>query len=139
MQVPRTEACMHGLSAQGQVTISNDGATIMKLLEIVHPAAKSLVDVSLAQDAEVRMHACMVLGCMGLQAGCLPAGEQIQTPKLVLSQPLPWGVLQFAAGQGVSERKRKWHGLLLALCPDALVRLACWCCALVRRPAGAVP
>jgi len=25
----------------------------MKLLEIVHPAAKSLVDVSLAQDAEV--------------------------------------------------------------------------------------
>ena len=39
---------------QGKVTISNDGATIMKLLEIVHPAAKSLVDVSLAQDAEVR-------------------------------------------------------------------------------------
>lgn len=41
-------------SVQGQVTISNDGATIMKLLEIVHPAAKTLVDVSLAQDAEVR-------------------------------------------------------------------------------------
>lgn len=38
---------------QGQVTISNDGATIMKLLDIVHPAAKSLVDVSLSQDAEV--------------------------------------------------------------------------------------
>lgn len=28
----------------------------MKLLEIVHPAAKSLVDVSLSQDAEVRGH-----------------------------------------------------------------------------------
>lgn len=40
--------------SQGQVTISNDGATIMRLLEIVHPAAKSLVDVSLAQDAEAR-------------------------------------------------------------------------------------
>lgn len=40
-------------NSQGKVTISNDGATIMKLLEIVHPAAKSLVDVSLAQDAEV--------------------------------------------------------------------------------------
>mmetsp|Transcript_34830 Transcript_34830/g.77423 ORF Transcript_34830/g.77423 Transcript_34830/m.77423 type:complete len:556 (-) Transcript_34830:641-2308(-) len=38
---------------RGTVTISNDGATIMKLLDIVHPAAKSLVDVSLAQDAEV--------------------------------------------------------------------------------------
>eukprot|EP00877_Chromochloris_zofingiensis_P005140 jgi/Chrzof1/14627/Cz09g09290.t1 len=38
---------------KGNVTISNDGATIMKLLDVVHPAAKTLVDVSLAQDAEV--------------------------------------------------------------------------------------
>ena len=35
------------------MTISNDGATIMKKLEIVHPAAKTLVDISLSQDAEV--------------------------------------------------------------------------------------
>lgn len=38
---------------KGNVTISNDGATIMKLLEVVHPAAKTLVDLSLSQDAEV--------------------------------------------------------------------------------------
>lgn len=38
----------------GKTTISNDGATIMKLLDIVHPAAKTLVDISLSQDAEVR-------------------------------------------------------------------------------------
>ncbi|GAA5974010.1 hypothetical protein JCM21900_006857 [Sporobolomyces salmonicolor] len=37
----------------GQATISNDGATILKLLDIVHPAAKSLVDIARAQDAEV--------------------------------------------------------------------------------------
>ncbi|CAN0356271.1 unnamed protein product, partial [Ectocarpus sp. 13 AM-2016] len=36
-----------------QVTISNDGATIMKLLDIAHPAAKTLVDISMSQDAEV--------------------------------------------------------------------------------------
>ena len=36
-----------------KVTISNDGATIMKLLEIAHPAAKTLVDISMSQDAEV--------------------------------------------------------------------------------------
>lgn len=36
-----------------KVTISNDGATIMKLLEIEHPAAKTLVDISMSQDAEV--------------------------------------------------------------------------------------
>lgn len=35
-------------------TISNDGATIMKLLDIVHPAAKILVDIAKSQDAEVR-------------------------------------------------------------------------------------
>lgn len=38
---------------RGTVTISNDGATLMKKLEIVHPAAKVLVDISLSQDAEV--------------------------------------------------------------------------------------
>lgn len=38
---------------KGRVTISNDGATIMKLLDIVHPAAKVLVDISLSQDSEV--------------------------------------------------------------------------------------
>ncbi|SCV70710.1 BQ2448_3472 [Microbotryum intermedium] len=37
----------------GQATISNDGATILKLLEVVHPAAKTLVDIARAQDAEV--------------------------------------------------------------------------------------
>eukprot|EP01006_Ploeotia_vitrea_P030296 TRINITY_DN62753_c1_g1_i1.p1 TRINITY_DN62753_c1_g1~~TRINITY_DN62753_c1_g1_i1.p1 ORF type:complete len:587 (+),score=53.99 TRINITY_DN62753_c1_g1_i1:42-1802(+) len=45
---------MDKLIFNGQrTTISNDGATIMKLLDIVHPAAKTLVDISMAQDAEV--------------------------------------------------------------------------------------
>ncbi|KAL0213094.1 hypothetical protein RCL1_006720 [Eukaryota sp. TZLM3-RCL] len=33
-------------------TISNDGATIMHLLDVVHPAAKMLVDISKSQDQE---------------------------------------------------------------------------------------
>lgn len=37
----------------GKATISNDGATIMRLLDIVHPAAKTLVDIAMSQDAEV--------------------------------------------------------------------------------------
>ena len=41
---------MDKLVADGRrVTISNDGATIMKLLEIEHPAAKTLVDISMSQ------------------------------------------------------------------------------------------
>lgn len=43
------------VDSRGQVTISNDGATIMKLLDIVHPAAKTLVDIARSQDAEVSM------------------------------------------------------------------------------------
>ncbi|KAJ1635330.1 hypothetical protein T492DRAFT_836131 [Pavlovales sp. CCMP2436] len=39
--------------SDGVVTISNDGATLMKLLDIVHPAAKTLVDIARSQDAEV--------------------------------------------------------------------------------------
>ncbi|CAH8552525.1 unnamed protein product [Heterobilharzia americana] len=38
---------------KGKATISNDGATILKLLDVVHPAARTLVDIARAQDAEV--------------------------------------------------------------------------------------
>lgn len=37
----------------GRTTISNDGATIMKKLDVVHPAAKTLVDIAKSQDSEV--------------------------------------------------------------------------------------
>jgi T-complex protein 1 subunit eta len=45
---------MDKLVATGpRTTISNDGATIMRLLEIAHPAAKTLVDISMSQDMSV--------------------------------------------------------------------------------------
>ncbi|KAL1303286.1 hypothetical protein AAFC00_006692 [Neodothiora populina] len=37
----------------GKTTITNDGATVMKLLDIVHPAARILTDIARSQDAEV--------------------------------------------------------------------------------------
>lgn len=37
----------------GDVTITNDGATILKQLEVEHPAARVLVDLASLQDAEV--------------------------------------------------------------------------------------
>lgn len=36
-----------------EMTITNDGATVMKKLNVAHPAAKVLVDISKAQDNEV--------------------------------------------------------------------------------------
>jgi len=41
------------VNEHGEAQITNDGATILKLLDIVHPAAKTLVDIARAQDAEV--------------------------------------------------------------------------------------
>ena len=38
----------------GDVTITNDGATILQLLEVEHPAAKVLVELAALQDEEVR-------------------------------------------------------------------------------------
>lgn len=41
------------VSTMGDVVITNDGATIMKELDVQHPAAKMLVEVAKTQDAEV--------------------------------------------------------------------------------------
>ncbi|CAL1301192.1 unnamed protein product [Larinioides sclopetarius] len=41
------------VGGRGKTVISNDGATILKELDVVHPAARTLVDIAKAQDAEV--------------------------------------------------------------------------------------
>lgn len=58
MDILRTTLGPRGLDklieqGRDKVTISNDGATILKLLDIVHPAARTLVDIAKSQDAEV--------------------------------------------------------------------------------------
>jgi T-complex protein 1 subunit eta len=54
------------------VTISNDGATIIDQLDIVHPAAKTLVDIAKAQDKEVGD---------GTTSVCIFAGEILKSVK----------------------------------------------------------
>lgn len=39
-------------ASNGEVTITNDGATILKQMSVIHPAAKMLVELSRAQDIE---------------------------------------------------------------------------------------
>ena len=38
--------------AKGEVTITNDGATILNQMNVIHPAAMMLVELSKAQDIE---------------------------------------------------------------------------------------
>jgi len=60
------------VSGKDKVTISNDGATVMKLLDIVHPAAKTLVEIAKSQDAEVGD---------GTTTVCVLAGEFLKEAK----------------------------------------------------------
>jgi len=38
--------------SRGETLITNDGATILQKLDVVHPTAKMLVEISKAQDVE---------------------------------------------------------------------------------------
>ncbi|KAJ3425216.1 t-complex protein 1 subunit eta [Anaeramoeba flamelloides] len=38
---------------RGKSTVTNDGATVMRLLDVVHPAVQTLVDIAMSQDSEV--------------------------------------------------------------------------------------
>jgi T-complex protein 1 subunit eta len=59
------------------VTISNDGATLISLLDIVHPAAKTLVDIAKSQDNEVGD---------GTTSVVLTAGELLKQAKVFLEE-----------------------------------------------------
>ena len=41
------------VSGDGEVNVSNDGATIVEMMQIEHPAAKLLVELSQSQDNEI--------------------------------------------------------------------------------------
>lgn len=59
------------------VTISNDGATLIGLLDIVHPAAKTLVDIARSQDNQVGD---------GTTSVVLTAGELLKQAKVFIEE-----------------------------------------------------
>jgi len=72
-------------SNTGAVTISNDGATIVNLLDIVHPAARTLVDIAKSQDAEVGDGTTSVVLLAGeLLRQCKPFIEDGVHPQVII-------------------------------------------------------
>jgi len=70
---------------KGKATISNDGATIMKLLDVVHPAAKTLVDIAKSQDAEVGDGTTSVVILAGeFLKQCKPFVEEGVHPRIII-------------------------------------------------------
>merc|ERR1711963_639712 len=73
------------VDTRGKATISNDGATIMKLLDIVHPAAKTLVDIAKSQDAEVGDGTTSVVMLAGeFLKQCKPFVEERVHPRVII-------------------------------------------------------
>lgn len=73
------------VDGRGKATISNDGATIMKLLDVVHPAAKSLVDIAKSQDAEVGDGTTSVVILAGeFLKQCKPFVEEGVHPRIII-------------------------------------------------------
>jgi T-complex protein 1 subunit beta len=64
-------------SQSGDVTVTNDGATILKRLTLDNPAAKILVDISKTQDEEVGD---------GTTTVCILAGSLLAEADPLLSQ-----------------------------------------------------
>lgn len=79
----------------GGTTISNDGATIIKLLNIEHPAAKSLADVAKSQDNEVGDGTTSVMIFAGeLLKEAKQFIEDGMSPQIIINGY--WKALQFA-------------------------------------------
>jgi len=73
------------VDGKGKATISNDGATIMKLLDVVHPAAKTLVDIAKSQDAEVGDGTTSVVILAGeFLKQCKPFVEEGVHPRIII-------------------------------------------------------
>ena len=69
------------VSQDGEVTVTNDGATIMKNMDVQHQVAKLMVELSQSQDEEVGdgttgvvvlAGAMLLAGCGGMQMGTMP-------------------------------------------------------------------
>ena len=55
------------VSPDGEVTISNDGATILNMMDVQHQIAKLMVELSKSQDDEVGDGTTGVVGvCVGV-------------------------------------------------------------------------
>jgi chaperonin GroEL (HSP60 family) len=65
------------IDGMGEITITNDGATILKEMDIEHPAAKMMVEIAKTQDDEVGD---------GTTSAVIIAGELLKNAEDLLSQ-----------------------------------------------------
>ena len=79
--------------ARGQVVITNDGATILKQIQVLHPTARMLVELSKSQDIEAGDGTTSVV----VIAGALLAAAEQLLEKGIHPQSIADGFMQAAA------------------------------------------
>lgn len=84
------------VDSMGDVVITNDGATILKEMDIEHPAAKMMVEVAKTQDDEVGD---------GTTTAVILAGELLKNAEELLEQDIHPTVIEkgygFAAAKAI--------------------------------------
>ncbi len=70
---------LQSMGREAEVTVTNDGATILKSLHVDNPAAKVLIDCSKVQDDEVGD---------GTTSVCVLAGELLREAEKLIEQKI---------------------------------------------------
>ncbi|XP_065661788.1 T-complex protein 1 subunit delta isoform X2 [Hydra vulgaris] len=132
-------------AGDGNVTITNDGATILKQIQVLHPVAKMLVELSKAQDVEAGDGTTSVVVIAGsllsaaqklLDKGIHPTiiSESFQRASLkaceiVTSMSMPVDLsdrdtlLKSATTSLSSKVVSQYSGLLAPICVDSVLKL----------------
>jgi T-complex protein 1 subunit delta len=130
---------------KGHVLITNDGATILKQMEVVHPTAKMLVEISKAQDIEAGdgttsvvviagalLKACQDLLSKGIHPSAISDGFQVALTKALdiidgMSQPVDLNnreqLIQNAITSLSSKVVSQHSDLLAPMAVDAVLRI----------------
>ena len=130
---------------KGHVLITNDGATILKQMEVVHPTAKMLVEISKAQDIEAGdgttsvvviagalLKACQDLLSKGIHPSAISDGFQVALTKALdiidsMAQPVDLNnreqLIQNAITSLSSKVVSQHSDLLAPMAVDAVLRI----------------
>eukprot|EP01137_Pigoraptor_chileana_P019537 Opistho-2@80700 len=84
------------MDPMGGIVMTNDGNAILREIDVSHPAAKSMIEISRTQDEEVGDGTTSVIILAGemltvaepfLEPRCTPPSLSVRTPRLWMMQP----------------------------------------------------
>lgn len=133
-------------SSDGKVTITNDGATIVQMMEVVHPAAKMIVELSQAQDvaagdgttsvaivAGAFLEACQQLMNMGIHPSVISDAwleAEVKVQEILLDVAIPLNLtdrellIKLASTSLNSKIVSQYSHLLAPIAVDAVLEVA---------------